>query len=228
MAKLTLTDLANLQNETSAVASLNNNNTAIEVAMEKTLSRDGTTPNQMEVDLDLNSNDIINGGVLRAQDIILGGENAPGLLTTLNGLADSATASAAAAAISETNAGNSETSAATSASNAFTSETNAATSASNASTSETNAAASETQTGLDAVATAADRLATGNDVIAASGHSTNAAAFSVTASNHATGAGVSASEAAASAASAALAINLLLIMTPDYLYYDIYLLSQLS
>src|SRR5688572_15573520 len=60
MAKLTLNDLANLQNETSAVANINNNNLAIETAMENTLSRDGTSPNEMESDLDMNSNRIIN------------------------------------------------------------------------------------------------------------------------------------------------------------------------
>ncbi len=60
MAKLTLTDLANLQNENTAVNAINNNSTAIEAAVENTLSRDGTAPNEMEADLDMNSNAIIN------------------------------------------------------------------------------------------------------------------------------------------------------------------------
>lgn len=55
MAKLTLTDLANLSNESSTVAAINANNAAIEAALEKTLSRDGTSPNSMEVNLDMNS-----------------------------------------------------------------------------------------------------------------------------------------------------------------------------
>lgn len=44
----------------SAATTINNNLTAISVALEKTLSRDGTTPNQMTSDLDINNNDVIN------------------------------------------------------------------------------------------------------------------------------------------------------------------------
>lgn len=60
MPKLTLTDLSSLSNQTSAITLLNNNNTAVEVALEKTLSRDGTAPNAMEASLDMNSQRIIN------------------------------------------------------------------------------------------------------------------------------------------------------------------------
>lgn len=60
MAKLTLTDLANLQNEQTAVAAVNNNNAAIEAALENTLSRDGSTPNGMGADFDMNSYRILN------------------------------------------------------------------------------------------------------------------------------------------------------------------------
>jgi hypothetical protein len=60
MAKLTLTDLTNLSNEQSVVSSINSNNTAIETVLENTLSRDGTSPNTMSADLDMNSNQILN------------------------------------------------------------------------------------------------------------------------------------------------------------------------
>lgn len=60
MAKLTLNDLANLSSETAAVNSINNNSALIEIAMEKTLSRDGTSPNEMNSTLDMNSFRIIN------------------------------------------------------------------------------------------------------------------------------------------------------------------------
>lgn len=60
MAKLTLSDLTNLQNESTAVATLTANNTLIENALENTLSRDGTSPNTMSADLDMNSNNILN------------------------------------------------------------------------------------------------------------------------------------------------------------------------
>lgn len=60
MAKITLTDLVNLQNETTAVNAINNNNAVLETAVENTLSRDGTSPNQMSAVLDMNSNRIVN------------------------------------------------------------------------------------------------------------------------------------------------------------------------
>lgn len=60
MAKLTTSDLTSLANENSAIATINDNFAAVEVAMEKTLSRDGTAPNTMAADLDMNSNKIMN------------------------------------------------------------------------------------------------------------------------------------------------------------------------
>lgn len=59
-SKITLTDLANLQNETTAVNAINNNNADITTAFNNTLSRDGTSPNQMSASLDMNSNRILN------------------------------------------------------------------------------------------------------------------------------------------------------------------------
>lgn len=58
MAKLTLTDLTGFTSD--ALAAINANSAAIETALENTLSRDGTSPNEMEADLDMNSNRIIN------------------------------------------------------------------------------------------------------------------------------------------------------------------------
>lgn len=57
---LTLTDITNFQNETTAVAAVANNNTAIEAAFQKVLSLDGTTPNSMNAALDMNSKAILN------------------------------------------------------------------------------------------------------------------------------------------------------------------------
>lgn len=76
MAKLTLSDVTSLTNEASALATLNNNNNAIVVAIENTLSRDGTAPDTMAAPLDMNSNQIINlpapassGSPLRLADL---------------------------------------------------------------------------------------------------------------------------------------------------------------
>lgn len=58
MSKIVLNNLADLG--TSAVSLINNNNDAIEIAIENTLSRDGTTPNAMDSNLDMNSYRILN------------------------------------------------------------------------------------------------------------------------------------------------------------------------
>lgn len=60
MSKITLIDQANLENETTFVTAYNVNNDTITEAMDNTLSRDGTAPNQMEANLDMNSNRILN------------------------------------------------------------------------------------------------------------------------------------------------------------------------
>jgi hypothetical protein len=60
MSKIILDDLVNLQNEQSACATINNNNAILEAAIDNTLSRDGEAPNQMEADIDMNSNRILN------------------------------------------------------------------------------------------------------------------------------------------------------------------------
>lgn len=60
MTKITLTDIVNLQNETTAVNAINNNSDVIVAAIDNTLSRDGTQPNAMGADLDMNSNRVLN------------------------------------------------------------------------------------------------------------------------------------------------------------------------
>lgn len=77
MSKITLTNLANLQNETTAVNAINANNATLTTALDNTLSRDGTSPNQMGATLDMNSNQIINlpqpftnNSPLRLQDLV--------------------------------------------------------------------------------------------------------------------------------------------------------------
>lgn len=58
--KIVLTNLVNLQNETTAVNAINANNAVLTTAMDNTLSRDGTSPNQMGANLDMNSNRVLN------------------------------------------------------------------------------------------------------------------------------------------------------------------------
>lgn len=60
MSKITLTDVGDLRNPITAKTTINNNSDAIEVAIENTLSRDGTSPNQMGTSLDMNSHRVLN------------------------------------------------------------------------------------------------------------------------------------------------------------------------
>lgn len=60
MTKISLTDLANLQNETTAVNAINANNAVLRTASDNTLSRDGTSPNTMNASIDMNNNSILN------------------------------------------------------------------------------------------------------------------------------------------------------------------------
>lgn len=80
MAKLTLSTIVNiLTSPIAAATALNNNFSAIISAIENTLSRDGTSPNQMGADLDLNSNDLLNVtnlgvNTVNAQAVFINGE----------------------------------------------------------------------------------------------------------------------------------------------------------
>lgn len=60
MTKVTLNDVGNLIDATTAKTTINGNYSTIETAFDNTLSRDGTLPNHMDAELDMNSNRIIN------------------------------------------------------------------------------------------------------------------------------------------------------------------------
>ncbi|RTL05375.1 hypothetical protein EKK58_08220 [Candidatus Dependentiae bacterium] len=97
----TLTDLNSLTNS-SAINAINENWDAIQEAFDNTLSLDGSTPNALNADLDLDSNDIINVGTyygqsLNVNEATIGGE-------TLNAAALSSVAALAEAIESTENA----------------------------------------------------------------------------------------------------------------------------
>ena len=54
--------LSNVLNVSTSAPTINSNNNLIQQALENTLSRDGSTPNQMEADIDLNGHDLLNVG----------------------------------------------------------------------------------------------------------------------------------------------------------------------
>jgi len=60
MAKLVVTHLDSLENQTSAILKINTNLDNIATAIENTFSRDGTTPNTLSVGIDANSKEIYN------------------------------------------------------------------------------------------------------------------------------------------------------------------------
>lgn len=60
MSKVTLNDISSFQNDNTAVANYNANNATLETAFDNTLSRDGTTPNEMASNFDMNGWRILN------------------------------------------------------------------------------------------------------------------------------------------------------------------------
>lgn len=164
--KVQLSDLASLQNEASATNTINENNRRVEDAIENTLSRDGTAPNAMRANLDMNSNRILNlpEPVDDTEPVRLGDTDLSAIADSLTEAAASATAAASSASAASssastastqaTDAATSATSAATQATDAATSATNAATSASNASTSASSASSSATSASTSATAAA--------------------------------------------------------------------------
>lgn len=105
-------------NDTTATLLINNNFKAIQDALENTLSRDGTTPNFMDANLDLNSYKIINSG--EATD-----DNDVVTLKLVKDAIGTATESAEAAANNAKQAATSAQSAQVSATNAITAVRNA-------------------------------------------------------------------------------------------------------
>lgn len=60
MTRIILDDLTSIQNDPTAVDTINDNSAIIEGAFDRVLFRDGTSPNKMEADLDMNSHKILN------------------------------------------------------------------------------------------------------------------------------------------------------------------------
>lgn len=157
----------------ASTTTLNANFEALKEAFENTLSRDGSTPNSMNADLDMNSNDILN-----ASRILVGGQDYLALSLSYK---NAALAAQVAAETAETNAQTSETNAATSATSASSSAASAAASVASIGTSVSDAAASAT---------------------AAAASEANAATSATNASNSASSANTSATTASTSATAA--------------------------
>lgn len=60
MSKITLNPVGSLIDTTTAATTINTNSVTVQNAIDNTLSRDGTSPNQMNASFDMNSHNIIN------------------------------------------------------------------------------------------------------------------------------------------------------------------------
>lgn len=111
--KAALTEVANTFNNTPTI---NANFDAVNDKFDNTLSRDGSAPNQMEADIDLNGNDLLNvKDISMTGDLTVGGVN---ISQSVQNSQEAAAASATAAANSATNSANSATESAASAAEA--------------------------------------------------------------------------------------------------------------
>jgi len=64
MSKITLNNVGNIIDATTAATTINANNAVIQTAMDNTLSRNGTAPNMMGSNLDMNNFQILNQGAI--------------------------------------------------------------------------------------------------------------------------------------------------------------------
>lgn len=75
-----ITPLADVNLIAQASVPINNNNDLIEQAFDNTLSRDGSGPNQMEADIDLNGNDLLNVGFINTTSLTIQGQDVSALI----------------------------------------------------------------------------------------------------------------------------------------------------
>ena len=113
------------------LANVNTNFAAIKAALQETVSREGTSPNNMEAALDMDAESIINAGNISAVDVIVSGES---IVPLVAGAQASAAASAASAVDSDASADASAASADASAASAVDSAASADASAASAAT----------------------------------------------------------------------------------------------
>ena len=168
----------------SSADTLNENFEALRDGFDNTLSLDGSTPNAMGADLDLNGNNIIG-----AAGLLVNGTN---YLADVEAAKAAALVAQAAAELAETNAETAET-------NAGVSETAAASSATAAATSETNAGASETASSGSATASATSATNSATSASEAAASASAASTSETNASTSETNAATSETNAATSA-----------------------------
>ena len=96
--------IASISSGYQGTATLNDDLQDLRNAFDNTLSLDGSTPNAMEADLDLNSNDILNAGTINVTALVVGGISLTDQVTLAQDAADAAIAAASLAGTSSTTA----------------------------------------------------------------------------------------------------------------------------
>lgn len=181
----------------------------IELEFDKVFYRNNpvSTPNSLSNDMDLNGNDVLNGGSAFFDKLILQGMDFTDIVmnatTTISNYLIQAESARDAAQASEIAAASSASSSSSSASAAASSASAASTSASNASTSASQAAASAAQALASANSAASSESAAAGSAAAALASQTAAATSATNAAGSASSAATQASNAAGSALSAA-------------------------
>ena len=67
--------LTTITSANNTVSTLNSNFTALNTQLDNTVSRDGSTPNSMTADIDLNSNDLLNAAAVRTGMLYIAGSS---------------------------------------------------------------------------------------------------------------------------------------------------------
>lgn len=80
--------IANISADYGSVTSINNAFDAVETAIDNTLSRDGTAPNFMQAELDMNSNNVNNVSTLRTNRLFVNGQQYDGATDATDALVD--------------------------------------------------------------------------------------------------------------------------------------------
>lgn len=184
MAKLTLNDVTNLNNQTSSQSTINGNSRSIETALENTLSRDGTSPNQLNTDIDMNNFRLLNNPAPIQPSHLVRKSELDALIPDINGATEEALGDIENARVSSVASVNSASSAALASIQA-----------------DKNAAAAS------AAAAAASATASDDSASAASGSANSATDSKNAAATSATSASSSASASAASAAASLASAN---------------------
>ena len=90
-----ISPLADINVISTSGPTINDNNDKIETAFDNTLSRDGSSPNQMNADIDMNNNDLLNVGFINTTSLTIQGQDVSALIAASTAAVNAAIAAAA-------------------------------------------------------------------------------------------------------------------------------------